>query len=89
MQLTRKSVTEVYDFIKQDLTDAIEVLPYISQYSSDEAGKASKEAAYALMANVITSYSIHYTKLYEICLRTVARVACAASRPFCRGLCRA
>jgi len=52
MQLTRKSVTEVYDFIKQDLTDAIEVLPYISQYSSDEAGKASKEAAYALMAKV-------------------------------------
>ncbi|AWM14553.1 RagB/SusD family nutrient uptake outer membrane protein [Flavobacterium sediminis] len=52
MQLTRKSVAEVYDFIKQDLTDAIDVLPYINQYGSEDAGRASKEAAYALMAKV-------------------------------------
>jgi hypothetical protein len=52
MLLTRKSEAEIYDFIKQDLTDAIDVLPEKSTYSSTEIGRASRGAALALMAKV-------------------------------------
>jgi len=52
MQLTRKSAAEVYAFIEKDLTEAAAVLPNKSQYSSDEKARASKGAAYALLAKV-------------------------------------
>jgi SusD family/Starch-binding associating with outer membrane len=52
MQLTRKTKAEVYAFIENDLNEAIAVLPLKSTYSSSERGRASKGAAYALLAKV-------------------------------------
>lgn len=52
MQLTRKSPAEVYAFIESDLNDAIAALPAKSSYSASEKGRASKGAAYALLAKV-------------------------------------
>lgn len=52
MQLTRKTTAEVYAFIVSDLTDAIAVLPVKGSYAPSEKGRASKGAAYALLAKV-------------------------------------
>ena len=52
MQLTRKSSAEVYAFIESDLNDAIAALPDKSAYSVNERSRASKGAAYALLAKV-------------------------------------
>ncbi|CAM3079145.1 RagB/SusD family nutrient uptake outer membrane protein [Flavobacterium frigoris] len=52
MQLTRKSAPEVYSFIEKDLADAIAALPNKSEYAPAEKGRASKGAAYALLAKV-------------------------------------
>lgn len=45
MQLTKKSVAEVYAFIKSDLEVAIASLPNKSAYSSSDMGRATREAA--------------------------------------------
>ncbi|MDW8852632.1 RagB/SusD family nutrient uptake outer membrane protein [Flavobacterium sp. MMLR14_040] len=52
MQLTRKTTAEVYAFIEKDLTEAAAVLPNKSQYADAEKARASKGAAYALLAKV-------------------------------------
>ncbi|KUJ59858.1 hypothetical protein AR687_21140 [Flavobacteriaceae bacterium CRH] len=52
MQLTRKTAAEVYAFIEKDLTEAAGVLPNKSQYADAEKARASKGAAYALLAKV-------------------------------------
>ena len=52
MQLTRKTKAEVYAFIENDLNEAIAALPPKSAYNSSERGRASKGAAYALLAKV-------------------------------------
>jgi hypothetical protein len=52
MQLTRKTAAEVYVFIEKDLVDAIAALPNKSEYAASEKGRASKGAAYALLAKV-------------------------------------
>jgi hypothetical protein len=52
MQLTRKTPAEVYAFIESDLNDAIAALPNKSAYAASEKGRASKGAAYALLAKV-------------------------------------
>ncbi len=52
MQLTRKTSAEVYAFIESDLKDAITALPEKSAYSVNERSRASKGAAYALLAKV-------------------------------------
>jgi hypothetical protein len=52
MQLTRKTAAEVYAFIESDLNDAIAALPDKSAYSVNERSRASKGAAYALLAKV-------------------------------------
>ena len=49
---TRTSSAEVYKFIKQDLTDAILVLPNKSDYSSSNKFRISKTAAQALLAKI-------------------------------------
>ncbi|TDE07074.1 RagB/SusD family nutrient uptake outer membrane protein [Flavobacterium sandaracinum] len=66
MQLTRKSKEEVYAFIEKDLNDAIEVLFEKSQYSSSERGRASKGAAYALLAKV-NLYQKNWQKVVDNC----------------------
>nr|WP_315152155.1 RagB/SusD family nutrient uptake outer membrane protein [uncultured Flavobacterium sp.] len=52
MQLTRKTAAEVYAFIENDLNEAIAALPDKSAYSVNERSRASKGAAYALLAKV-------------------------------------
>jgi hypothetical protein len=48
----RTSTAEIYKFIKQDLTDAILVLPNRSDYSSTNKFRISKTAAQALLAKI-------------------------------------
>jgi len=48
----RASVDSVYDYIEQDLLDAIDVLPKKSEYDSEDLGRATKGAAQALLAKV-------------------------------------
>lgn len=62
MLLTRKPVEEVYAFIEKDLEDAIAVLPNRSAYAADEKARASKGAAYALLAKV----SLYQKKWQEV-----------------------
>ncbi|RNL95130.1 RagB/SusD family nutrient uptake outer membrane protein [Sinomicrobium pectinilyticum] len=50
--LTRAPEEEVYDFIEQDLLDAIATLPNKSEYASGDLGRATKGAAQALLAKV-------------------------------------
>ena len=50
MLLTRKTADEVYAFIESDLNDAIAALPNKAAYPADEKARASKGAAYALLA---------------------------------------
>lgn len=66
MQLTRKSSAEVYAYIESDLNDAIAVLPNKSEYSASEKGRASKGAAYALLAK-INLYQKNWQKVVDNC----------------------
>lgn len=52
MTLTRKSKEEIYAFIEKDLNEAIAVLPNKTAYTGNNIGRASKGAAYALLAKV-------------------------------------
>jgi hypothetical protein len=49
---TRTPVTEIYNFIEQDLLDAIQVLPEKSDYPSADLGRATKGAARGMLANL-------------------------------------
>lgn len=49
---TRKTKQEVYAQIETDLLDAIEKLPTKGQYAPNDLGRASKEAAQALLSKV-------------------------------------
>ena len=66
MQLTRKTSVEVYAFIESDLTDAIAALPNKSEYAASEKGRASKGAAYALLAKV-NLYQKNWQKVVDNC----------------------
>ncbi len=46
----RADVEEIYALVVQDLTEAIEALPYKSQYSAADMGRATRGAAQALLA---------------------------------------
>ncbi len=50
--VTRVAVADVYEYIEQDLLDAIEVLPLKSEYDNDDLGRATKGAAQALLSKV-------------------------------------
>lgn len=52
MLLTRKNSAEVYAFIISDLEAAAAALPDKSAYTGNDVGRASKGAAYALLAKV-------------------------------------
>ena len=52
MLLTRKNKDEVYNFIISELEAAAAALPDKSAYTGDDVGRASKGAAYALLAKV-------------------------------------
>ncbi len=66
MQLTRKSSAEVYAYIESDLNDDIAVLPNKSEYAASEKGRASKGAAYALLAK-INLYQKNWQKVVDNC----------------------
>ncbi|MEO8237899.1 MAG: RagB/SusD family nutrient uptake outer membrane protein [Flavobacterium sp.] len=66
MQLTRKASAEVYAFIETDLNDAIAVLPEKTAYSANEKSRASKGAAYALLAKV-SLYQKNWQKVVDNC----------------------
>jgi hypothetical protein len=66
MQLTRKTRAEVYAFIESDLTDAIAALPNKAEYAAAEKGRASKGAAYALLAKV-NLYQKNWQKVVDNC----------------------
>lgn len=66
MLLTRKSKEEVYTFINNDLNDAIAALPVKGSYSSSNKGRASKGAAYALLAKV-NLYQKNWQKVIDNC----------------------
>ncbi|MFV5693472.1 RagB/SusD family nutrient uptake outer membrane protein [Flavobacterium sp. LT1R49] len=66
MQLTRKTSAEVYAFIESDLNDAIAALPNKSEYAAAEKGRASKGAAYALLAKV-NLYQKNWQKVVDNC----------------------
>lgn len=66
MLLTRKTAAEVYAFIEKDLNDAIAVLPNKSAYAADEKARASKGAAYALLAKV-NLYQKNWQKVVDNC----------------------
>jgi hypothetical protein len=50
--LTRATADEVYELIEEDLLSAIDALPEKSEYGSNDAGRATKGAAKALLAKV-------------------------------------
>ncbi|MEZ4884009.1 MAG: RagB/SusD family nutrient uptake outer membrane protein [Chitinophagales bacterium] len=52
LQVTRNTAAEVYAQIIVDLTEAVASLPNINNYSSNDIGRASKEAAQGLLAKV-------------------------------------
>lgn len=66
MQLTRKSSAEVYAYIESNLNDAIVALPNKSEYAATEKGRASKGAAYALLAK-INLYQKNWQKVVDNC----------------------
>lgn len=66
MQLTRKTSAEVYAFIENDLNDAIAALPEKTAYSVNERSRASKGAAYALLAKV-SLYQKNWQKVIDNC----------------------
>lgn len=66
MLLTRKTASEVYAFIETDLIDAIAALPEKSAYASNEKARASKGAAYALLAKV-NLYQKNWQKVVDNC----------------------
>lgn len=49
---TRNTEEEVYDYIEQDLMDAINVLPSKGEYPSSDLGRATSGAAQALLSKV-------------------------------------
>mgnify|MGYP003640083372 CR=1 FL=1 len=66
MLLTRKTADEVYAFIESDLNDAIVALPNKAAYPADEKARASKGAAYALLAKV-NLYQKNWQKVVDNC----------------------
>lgn len=66
MQLTRKTAPEVYAFIESDLNDAIAALPEKAAYGVNDRSRASKGAAYALLAKV-SLYQKKWQQVVENC----------------------
>jgi hypothetical protein len=64
MQLTRRTAAEVYAFIEKDLNEAASVLPNKSEYAASEKARASKGAAYALLAKV-SLYQKNWQKVVD------------------------
>jgi len=62
--IVRAPKDQVYDFIEQDLLEAIQVLPEKSEYAPADLGRATKGAARALLAKVYL-YQKDWQNAYE------------------------
>ncbi|MBA9072072.1 hypothetical protein GGR22_000198 [Flavobacterium gossypii] len=62
--IVRAPKDQVYDFIEQDLLEAIQVLPEKSEYAPADLGRATKGAAKALLAKVYL-YQKDWQNAYE------------------------
>jgi len=63
--VTRAPVSQVYAFIVQDLTDAMNVLPTVDQYDEADKGRATKGAAMGLLAKV-KMYQKEWQDAYDL-----------------------
>lgn len=63
--VARAPKSEVYDYIIQDLKDAIAILPVKSQYASKDLGRATKGSAQGLLAKVYL-YVEDYQNAYDM-----------------------
>lgn len=70
MVFTRKPKAEIYAFIESDLQAAIATLPEKSAYSGSNIGRASKGAAYALLAKVAL-YQKKWQQVIDNCDKVV------------------
>lgn len=61
--MAKAEIKAIYDFMEQDLLEAIEALPEKSVMGSDNVGRANKGAAKALMARNLL-YESSYAKYY-------------------------
>ena len=66
-----KSVTDNYAQIVEDLTKAAELLPLFTEYSSDDLGRAHKDACYAYIAKTYLYWAQYdntkWDKVVEFC----------------------
>ena len=69
--IARASVDDVYAQIISDCQQAIDLLPIKSSYQDDQVGRASKDAAMAMMADIYLTlapdHSEYYQKVVDLC----------------------
>ena len=69
--IARASVDDVYAQIISDCQQAIDLLPIKSSYQDDQVGRASKDAAMAMMADIYLTlapdHSEYYQKVVNLC----------------------
>lgn len=63
----RTPKAQVYEQIISDCENAIEMLPVKSSYSSENLGRACKEAAQAMLAKVYLTLGTDYQKVVDLC----------------------
>ena len=66
LKMTRASVDAIYALIKEDLLQAISLLPTRSQYGTKDIGRATKEAAMVELARVYLTYQPDAAKYREV-----------------------
>lgn len=69
--IARASVDDVYAQIIADCQQAIDLLPIKNSYQDDQVGRASKDAAMAMMADIYLTlapdHSEYYQKVVDLC----------------------
>ena len=74
--IARASVSEVYAQIIADTEQAAELLPAKSEYSDDELGRATRDAAYTMLADIYLTLAPdnadYYQKAADMCDKVTA-----------------
>ncbi|MGI6223975.1 MAG: RagB/SusD family nutrient uptake outer membrane protein [Prevotella sp.] len=63
--IARASVDEVYSQIQSDCQKAIDILPAKSEYDDENVGRASKDAALTMMADMYLTLAPDHTEYYQ------------------------
>ncbi len=63
--IARNTLDETYEQIISDIENAIELLPVKSDYGSDNVGRACKEAAWAMLADVYLTLAPNNSSYYQ------------------------